>query len=78
LRHFKFAAKKPTELSRAREIYEESLRLIAKHVELGKVICYLLCFKFDPGQDVHVIHVFVHVQFSPNTNMYFTDWTGPL
>lgn len=35
LRHFKFTTKKPVELTRAREIYEESLRLIAKHVELG-------------------------------------------
>uniref|UniRef100_A0A915CVR9 Uncharacterized protein n=1 Tax=Ditylenchus dipsaci TaxID=166011 RepID=A0A915CVR9_9BILA len=35
LRHFKFAAKKPVELARAREIYEESLRLIEKHVDLG-------------------------------------------
>uniref|UniRef100_A0A914YB12 Ig-like domain-containing protein n=1 Tax=Panagrolaimus superbus TaxID=310955 RepID=A0A914YB12_9BILA len=35
LRHFKFALKRPTELSRAREIYEESLRLVEKHVEHG-------------------------------------------
>ncbi|KAE9547992.1 hypothetical protein FO519_008799, partial [Halicephalobus sp. NKZ332] len=35
LRHFKFASQKPVELTRAREIYEESLRLIEKHVELG-------------------------------------------
>uniref|UniRef100_A0A7E4WD61 Peroxidase n=1 Tax=Panagrellus redivivus TaxID=6233 RepID=A0A7E4WD61_PANRE len=35
LRHFKFATKKPTELSKAREIYEESLRLVEKHVEHG-------------------------------------------
>lgn len=37
LRHFKFVGKQqPTELSRAREIYEESLRLVKKHVELGE------------------------------------------
>lgn len=36
LRHFQFNAKKPVELARAREIYEETLRLIEKHVELGK------------------------------------------
>ncbi|KAL3073258.1 hypothetical protein niasHS_000010 [Heterodera schachtii] len=36
LKHFKFVGKRPTsQLSRAREIYEESLRLIEKHVELG-------------------------------------------
>uniref|UniRef100_A0A914NCH4 Ig-like domain-containing protein n=1 Tax=Meloidogyne incognita TaxID=6306 RepID=A0A914NCH4_MELIC len=36
LKHFKFIGKQqPTELSKAREIYEESLRLIEKHVELG-------------------------------------------
>ncbi|KAI1712438.1 immunoglobulin i-set domain-containing protein [Ditylenchus destructor] len=42
LRHFKFAAKKPVELSRAREIYEESLRLLAKHVDLG--------IQFEPSE----------------------------
>lgn len=41
LRHFKFNAKKPVELIRAREIYEETLRLIEKHVELGKLSIYL-------------------------------------
>ncbi|KAI3413184.1 hypothetical protein GPALN_010685 [Globodera pallida] len=36
LKHFKFVGKRPAiQLSRAREIYEESLRLIEKHVELG-------------------------------------------
>ncbi|KAF7638230.1 hypothetical protein Mgra_00002202 [Meloidogyne graminicola] len=36
LKHFKFIRKQqPTELSKAREIYEESLRLIEKHIELG-------------------------------------------
>uniref|UniRef100_A0A1I8B0B9 Ig-like domain-containing protein n=1 Tax=Meloidogyne hapla TaxID=6305 RepID=A0A1I8B0B9_MELHA len=36
LKHFKFIGKQqPTELSKSREIYEESLRLIEKHVELG-------------------------------------------
>lgn len=35
LRHFKFNTKKPVELSKAREIYEESLRLVEKHIEHG-------------------------------------------
>ncbi|KAI6185441.1 Leucine-rich repeat and Immunoglobulin I-set and heme peroxidase domain containing protein [Aphelenchoides besseyi] len=35
MRHFQFAIKRPVELTKAREIYEESLRLIEKHVERG-------------------------------------------
>jgi peroxidase len=35
MRHFHFAIKRPVELTKAREIYEESLRLIEKHVEQG-------------------------------------------
>lgn len=35
MRHFHFAIRRPVELTKAREIYEESLRLIEKHVEQG-------------------------------------------
>ena len=35
LRHFQFAVRRPVALTKAREIYEESLRLIERHVERG-------------------------------------------
>ncbi|CAD5206024.1 unnamed protein product [Bursaphelenchus okinawaensis] len=35
MRHFTFAIKRPVELTRAREVYEQSLRLIEKHIEQG-------------------------------------------
>ena len=43
LKHFRFAGKQqPIELSRAREIYEESLKLIEKHVELGTTFKWIM------------------------------------
>lgn len=47
LRHFKFTSQKPIELTKAREIYEESLRLLQRHIETGLYIFFLLIININ-------------------------------